>query len=102
MVSKQKIEGLEVNLAETLDISTVQALYAELRATLDKGTPIILYGTAVTHVDTSALQVLAAMFVYADEHQCELRLESPSDVLVKTAALLGLAAHIGIEVRETA
>jgi len=87
---------LTVSLAETLDISTVQNLHAEIRTALESNDSICLHGSAVERVDTAALQVLAALFIYADEHQGKLELQSPSEALVHSAMLLGMAGHIGL------
>ena len=96
MESIREDKTLNVCLAETLDISTVQNLRGELQVALDSGAPVCLYGSAVERVDTAALQVLAALFVYADRHQGKLEMQSPSEALVHSAMLLGMAGHIGL------
>jgi len=96
MESIREDKTLNVSLAETLDISTVQSLHAELQAALEGGAPICLNASAVERVDTAALQVLAAMFIYAAEHQSKLEMHSPSEALVHSAMLLGMAGHIGL------
>jgi anti-anti-sigma regulatory factor len=96
MESIQEDKTLNVSLAETLDISTVQNLHAELRVALEDGDPICLHGSAVERVDTAALQVLAALFRYAAERQGKLEMQSPSEALVHSAKLLGMAGYIGL------
>ena len=96
MESTREVETLNVSLAETLDISTVQNLHGELQAALDGGAPVTLHGSAVERVDTAALQLLAALFIYADEHQSKLEMQSTSEALVNSAMLLGMAGHIGL------
>jgi anti-anti-sigma regulatory factor len=96
MERTREIATLNVSLAETLDISTVQNLHGELQAALEGGSPVCLHGSAVERVDTAALQVLAALFIYADEHQSELEMQSPSEALVNSAMLLGIAGQIGL------
>jgi len=96
MESIREDETLNVNLAETMDISTVQSLHAELQAALEGGDPIHLHGSAVERVDTAALQVLAAMFIYAAEHHGKLEMHSPSEALVHSAKLLGMTGYIGL------
>ena len=96
MESTREVETLNVSLAESLDISTVQNLHGKLQAALDSGSPICLHGSAVERVDTAALQVLAALFRYAAERQGKLEMQSPSEALVHSAKLLGMAGHIGL------
>ena len=97
MMNDREIGSLEVDLAETLDISTVQNLHADLKAALDNGDPVSLNGSAVARVDTAALQVLAAMFIAADGQQRKFELRSPSEALVHSAALLGIDEYIGLK-----
>ncbi|MEJ2565722.1 MAG: STAS domain-containing protein [Gammaproteobacteria bacterium] len=88
-----------VDLAETLDVSTVHTLYAELQAALDNGMPIVLNGSAVGRVDTAALQVLCSMFLHAGFNRCALEWRSTSEALVDSAKLLGVDKLIGLEIR---
>ena len=97
MMNDREIGRLEVSLAETLDISTVRNLHADLKAALDNGDPVSLNGSAVARVDTAALQVLAAMFIDADGQQRKYELRSPSEALVHSAALLGIDEYIGLK-----
>ena len=96
MESIREDKTLNVSLAETLDISGVQNLHGELRVALDSGAPVCLHGSAVERVDTAALQVLVALFIYANGHQGKLEMQSPSEALVHSAMLLGMAGHIGL------
>ena len=95
-MNAREVGKQEFCLAETLDISTVQALHAELLAAFDNGDPVSLNGSKVARIDTAILQLLASAFVYAEEHQCKLDLQSPSEALVESATLLGINEHIGL------
>jgi len=97
MTSAREVGKLDITLADTLDIATVRNLHAELKAVLDDGAPVSLNGSEVARIDTAALQVLAAMFVYADGQQRKLELHSPSGTLAQSAALLGIDEHIGLK-----
>lgn len=99
MTSTREVGKLDITLAETLDIATVRNLHAELKAVLDDGAPVSLNGSEVARIDTAALQVLAAMFVYADGQQRKLELHSPSETLARSAALLGIDEHIGLKAK---
>jgi anti-anti-sigma regulatory factor len=97
MENHQEAGQLDVSLAETLDISTVQNLHADLKTALDNGDPVSLNGSAVVHIDTAALQVLAAMFIDAGGRQRKLEWRSPSEALVRSAQLLGIDEYIGLK-----
>lgn len=95
-MDNRQIDVLDIRLAETLDISITQELHSELRSALDSGVPVSLHGSAVERVDTAALQLLVAMFIYADGHKYRLEWQSPSEALIRSAALLGVDRHIGL------
>lgn len=89
-MDKQQVETRDVRLAEVLDNSTAQALHSELRDVLDSGSPVSLHGSAVERVDTAALQVITALFLYADANKRTITWQSPSATLVRSAVLHGL------------
>jgi anti-anti-sigma regulatory factor len=49
------------------------------------------------HIDTAALQVLAALFTDAEGRRCKLNWRSPSAALIRGAELLGIDDHIGLK-----
>jgi len=97
MTSIREVGKLNIDLAETLDITVVQNFRAELKAALEKGSSVSLNGSGVEHIDTAALQVLAAAFRHDERHQPKLELRSPSEALAKSAVLLGIDGHIGLK-----
>lgn len=101
MTSAREVGKQDVTLAESLDISTVRNLHAELKAALGGGDAVSLNGSAVERVDTAALQVLAAMFIDADGRQSRLELRSPSEALIRSASLLGIDEYIGLKAKNT-
>lgn len=99
MTSAEEVEVINVGLTESLDISSVHDLCAELRMALDAGTPITLDGSAVEHVDVAAVQVLISLFSYAGSIRCKLDWRRPSEELVNRTKLLGIDKYIGLDVR---
>ena len=92
---------LDIVLAETMDISTVQNLHIELKTALGSGDPVSLDGSNVVRADTAALQVLAAMFIDAKDRLPKPELNSPSEALTQSAALLGIDQYIGLKSKKT-
>lgn len=99
VVDAGQMEQREIRLEEALDIGAVQALHAELKAAM-AGAALILDGSKVTRVDTASLQVLVAMFVYADLNKQNVRLQAPSQALVDTAKLLGISDYVELKEKE--
>lgn len=99
MTSAEDVESITVGLPESLDITTVNDLCAELRTALDTGIPITLDGATVEHMDVAAVQALVSLFSHADSHRCKLDWRSPSEALVNGARLLGIDKYIGLGIR---
>ncbi len=89
-------DKLTVQLAETLDVSAVKALHAELTTAVDKGAHLILDGSKVGRIDTAAVQLIAALFVRADARRIKVEWHAPSETIAGAAALLGMSRHIGL------
>jgi anti-anti-sigma regulatory factor len=100
VVDASEVENREIRLGETLDIAAVQSLHGELKAAMAGDDTLSVDGSQVTRVDTASLQVLAAMFVYADLHERDVVLRAPSQALVQAAALLGVNECFGLKVKE--
>jgi len=81
----------EFRLGEVLEIGTVRALHAELKAALQVKMPLVLDGSRVARIDTAVLQLLAALLSGPGSMHRSVSLRSPSTALTKAAALLGLA-----------
>ena len=95
-----EVERQVLRLGESLDIAAVQALHAELNAAMAGGKAFVVDGSEVARVDTASLQVLAAMFMYVDQHKRDVTLQAPSQALAQTAELLGISDCIGLKVKE--
>lgn len=100
MANTPEAGTLNIRLADTLDIFTMRSLYSELRSALDNDAPVFLQGSEVERVDAAALQMLAAMFIFAADHQYRLELQSPSEALVHGAALLSVDEYMGLKARQ--
>jgi len=99
MVAPRRSGELNIGLDDTLGVSTVQCLHAELSFALDESESIVLDGSAVSQIDTAALQVLVGAFICAESRRCRVTLRSPSEVLLRSAKLLGIDKYIGLKNR---
>ncbi|MEZ5541422.1 MAG: STAS domain-containing protein [Pseudomonadota bacterium] len=84
-------------LDESLCVDEAGKFHARLRA-ISSGRDVTLDGSRVTLIDTSGLQLLAALSRQVREQGHRLVWVSPSSVLVNTARLTGLSALLGLEV----
>lgn len=89
--------ALTVNMADILDISTINALREEIESALSKKAPrITLNGERVTRIDGAVLQLLTSFFREANSLGCEVQWNSPSPGLLRSAQMLGLARGLGL------
>lgn len=103
-VGTQEEDGFIVRLADTLDITGIDMLHAELRAAMESGAPIRLHGADIARIDTAAMQVLVSMFLSAELHKRDVEWCSCSVALMRTATLLGTDRYLRLsaEVRNDA
>lgn len=65
--------------------------------TVDARNDVTVDGSHVIDIDTSALQLLAALAIQLRNNGHRLLWMAPSDNLITTARLSGLAAQLGLE-----
>lgn len=82
---------------ESLDISTVAELRALLLQALEGKQPVVLEAAEITRIDTSALQVLVAFFQDARAQEIPVRWQAPSEVLRRSASLVGLTKLLELD-----
>jgi len=86
----------ELRLEEILDISSAQTLYADIKRLMNGDGELIIDGSAVSKIDTASMQVLIAAFAHAEVNERVIALRSPSEILTKSATLLGVGELIGL------
>lgn len=83
---------------ETFDISTVNVCHEQALTILDSGAQSIEIDTSqVTRTDTAALQWLAVFRRAALAEGIAFQILAPSECLIESAALLGLAEELGFD-----
>lgn len=81
---------------EQLDIAEAAALYSRLQKSLARSATIELKADAVAKADTAGLQLFAALATEVAKTGGALIWKNPSQVLLDTAALLGLERALGL------
>lgn len=85
-----------MDCGEVLDIATTAELRTHLLAVLESGQPAVLDASQVERIDTAALQVLCAFVQDANSLEQTVQWKDPSEVLSRSAELLGLSALLNL------
>lgn len=85
---------IELVCDESVDISVVGELYAKVTSEMEDGCTISFDASQVERVDTAALQFFAVLFNDAPARKITIHWTNPSDILKKSAQLLGLGEHL--------
>lgn len=83
-------------LGECLEDTDTREFCNQLDA-VDAGHDVTVDGSRVLNIDTSALQLLAALAVQLRNNGHRLLWTAPSENLLTTARLSGLASQLGLE-----
>lgn len=93
-------EGTQIiECADVMDITTAAELRTQLIATLESKQPMVLDASRVERIDTAALQALSAFVQDANSQQQTVQWKDPSEVLSRSAELLGLAGLLNLSVK---
>jgi ABC-type transporter Mla MlaB component len=90
-------DSIEIVCGSNLDISGIAEFYSSLKQHLDAGNKVILKADDIDRVDTSALQLLCSFFREATKQGMIPRWESPSQALIDSAVLLGIAELLHLD-----
>lgn len=85
-----------VELDARLDLAKAADLKRTLAALLASGGPVVIDGTRVEEIDTSALQLLASLWRGSRARGIECKWRGASEALRGTANLLGIAALLDL------
>lgn len=80
-------------LGAEIGIADAKALFTDLGVLLKEQAELMIDASQVESVDTAVLQLL----VVAVRDHANLSWKNPSETFCKTAGLLGLAEHLGLE-----
>lgn len=97
MSDTPEIKPYEIVCGETMDISMVANVHSQLVEALASGQTITLDGKQVERADTAALQTLVAFFQDATAENKTVQWIAPSEILCRSAALLGLSELLHLE-----
>lgn len=95
-IPRKKAAQTLVRCGESLDISCARELHQELSKALGKALPVMIDAGRVERVDTAALQLFAAFWLQARLRKLPVQWSSPSEVLCRSARLLGLDQSLGL------
>lgn len=85
---------IELVCDESVDISVVGELYTKVTSEMEDGCTISFDASQVERIDTAALQFFAVLFNDAPRKNISINWVNPSDIVKKSAQLLGLAEHL--------
>lgn len=83
-------------LDESLTISTADNFRDQLAGYSGEYRTIEIDGSKIELIDTAALQILTSFIMQSSRESVEIRWVGKSEVLVKTATLLGLTGHLNM------
>ena len=89
-------EKLEIDCGDTLTITDVSKLYAELLVPLAEGTPVNLNVSNIERIDTAAVQLIYSFFREAQTQGYAIEWKAPSQAFCHSIQLLGLAEQMNI------
>ncbi|MDH5181975.1 MAG: STAS domain-containing protein [Gammaproteobacteria bacterium] len=98
-LSKDKSSGTDVihiECEEVMNISLAANLHTRLRESLGKGGEIELHAANVERIDAAVLQLFTAFFKAAAAKKVRARWIEPSDVVLRSAGLLGLTDKLNL------
>lgn len=83
-------------LEEMLGIAQVDQFYQTLLTTMNQASFISIDATALQQIDAAGVQLMYVFIQDAKKHSIEVRWESSSEALEKTARQLGMLEHLGL------
>ena len=86
-----------ISCSESLDISGVTEMKAQLVQALEVQQVVVLDAHEVERADTAALQLLCAFFQDANAQTQAVEWKDPSEALCRSAALLDLSKVLNLE-----
>jgi len=76
---------------DVLNIASVNLLHQDLKAAVNDADVIVLKADKVERVDASTLQVFAALFRDSEKLGIDVKIESPSAVMIESVKVVGLS-----------
>ena len=95
-IEENPVMGSVIKLNDVQDISQVAELQQQIENLMNNA-DIIFDGGAVERIDAASLQLLTCAFKQAGKYGSKVSWQASSDTLKKSAELLGLTEHIGLQ-----
>jgi len=86
---------VSIQCEENLNIAGVKLLYIDLKTAIHDADEIVLKADKVERVDAASLQLFAALFNESKKLGVEVRWDGPSDSIIRSAKIIGLADMFG-------
>lgn len=85
----------ELTIGESIDISRVGIVYAEMKDSLQSSAEVSLNISDITHIDGAGIQLIFAYIKAAKEQGLQLSVSEPSANVRAVAEILGLTSLMG-------
>ena len=89
--------GQLIKLEPIIGIADVESMYKQLEKFLDEKKDVIIDASDVESVDTALLQLILVFIRKMHNLGASVSWFEPSEVFCKTATLLDIATHLGVE-----
>jgi len=90
-LAEQAAEGTAILLEGDVGIANIQALHTQFTDALQRAAKVTIQAAELSHVDTSAVQLLLAFMRDAKKMDVEVQWQGAPESLKKTIAVLGLS-----------
>jgi len=90
-------ESITYQLEKFSDISKAEVLHEKLESYLNDGVSLTIDASQIERIDTSAMQVLIALFVTMDKQHTQTQIINPSDAFLKAASMLGVSDFLRLK-----
>lgn len=89
-------DATQINLPERFDIASVEDVHQQMEDALTQGKAVVIEGSAVTRLDTAALQLLVAFHAEAGNTHMEVSWAEPSSTIHQVFDFMQLGEHVGL------
>ena len=87
----------EYTLNESVDITTINQFYTELKNLLQQTDSVVIDAKDVKRLDTAALQLLCSWHKEAEKKNISIKWKNIDGVFFNSAKLLGVTEHLALE-----
>lgn len=92
----KSVDVTKLDCGEVLAIAQATEVHSQLKESLGRGGEIELNAANIERIDASVLQIYSAFFKAAAARKIKASWIEPSEVLLRSARLLGLSADLNL------